>query len=151
MVRAHRKPAVVADRLQLRERDARLEREQAAQLTVPVLLDDEVRVVRFEEGAHVGAEWERADAHVVDGDTFPGKRVERLHARRVAAPHGDQTELGPWGEADERRWQGAYRSLDLAVDAVEHLDVLVAILRVLALAVVPGAAREVRPLRVKPR
>ena len=49
VVRAHREPAVVAHRLQLLHRHAGLEHQQAPQLPVAVLLDDEVDLVRVEE------------------------------------------------------------------------------------------------------
>src|SRR5688572_4288492 len=55
---AHREAAEVADRLELFHVDAGLERQQAAQLRVAVLLDDEVDVVGVEKLRDLVAERE---------------------------------------------------------------------------------------------
>ena len=77
------KPAVVAHRLELLDRHAGLEHQQAAQLRVAVLLDDEVDLVRVEERRDLVAEREAAHAHVVDGDAVlaPAGRAPRRRRR----------------------------------------------------------------------
>ena len=146
--RAHREAAVVAHRLELLDRHAGLEHQQAAQLPVAVLLDDEVDLVRFEEPADLVAEREAADAHVVDRDPLGGEQIERFDARGVAAADRHEPDLAPRRRrVTTGAGNGARRALDLAIDAIDHLDVLVAVLGVGAEPVVAGAAREVRPVR----
>src|SRR5579862_859362 len=68
VVGAHWESGVVQDRFELLPWEASVEHQQAAQLSVSVLLDDIVRFVPFEEFAHLISKREAANPHVVDLD-----------------------------------------------------------------------------------
>ena len=150
-MRAHRKPAVVAHRLQLLYRNTGLEHQQAAQLRVAILLDDEVHLVRLQEPPHIVAEREPANPHVIDGDAVGGKQVERLDARCMAATDGHEANFAAGGGLDHRRGHGARRALDFPIDAVDDVHVLVAVFGIHAIPIVTGSPGEVRALRMNAR
>src|ERR1044071_5307762 len=65
-----------------------LERDQAAELRIAVLLDDEDAIMLLEELHDLLAERERADAAVVDVDPLVGQLVEPLVDAGTAAAEG---------------------------------------------------------------
>ena len=67
--------------------------EERAELGVPVLLDDEVTLVRGEERLHPLVEREAPDAHVVGLDAARFKRLQALAHGAVAAAEGDDAEF----------------------------------------------------------
>src|SRR5271168_1841910 len=84
-LRAHGKSAVAQDGVELRFLHGGLEDQQRFQLCIAILLDDEYRRMRFQEGFDVAVERKRLDAQVIDADFLPAENVERLADGAVAA------------------------------------------------------------------
>ncbi len=99
MAPAQRQAAVVADRGEPLGRDAGLEQQQAAELGVAVLLDDEVQVVPLQERLHGPVEREAADPHVIERQPDRRQALERLEHGAMAAADRDDAERGAAGAA----------------------------------------------------
>ncbi len=123
------------------------QRQQAAQLRVAVLFDDEQQRMRGEKFLDLLAEGKCPDTHVVQGHAFGFENVQRLAHRAVAAADGNDRRLVARGFDDRLRHQ-RLRALELALQAIEHDLVVVRVLGVAAVLVVTGAAREIRALRM---
>ena len=152
VMRAHREAAVVAHRLQLLDRHAGLEHQQAAQLPVAVLLDDEVHVVRLEE---LPRPRRRTGSR---GRACSRARCRPAASRSSASMHAawqpptvTSPSFAPGVVLTIGAGTALRRALDLAIEAIDDLDVLVGVFGVAAELVVARAAREVRALRVHAR
>ena len=67
---------------------------------------------------------EAADAQVVERDGRPWPQIGATRGRRRCRADGDQPDSGRSRVRRDRAWPPPARPLDLAVDAVEHLDVI---------------------------
>src|SRR3970282_1149648 len=83
-----------------------LEGEQALELRIPILLDDEDSLVLLEESLHLLRERERANAAVVDLDSVPRQAIDCLVDCGITTADGDDSPLGGLARAGGGGWGG---------------------------------------------
>ena len=151
-MRAHGKAGVIPHRLQSSRRQ-RPSRASSRFRSCPSRFcsTTKFRLVRFEKRRDLVTERKPSHSHVVEDDAVLGEEVESLHAGCVAAADGHEAQLDARGRLDDRRRNGPRRALDLAVDAIDDVDVLVTVFGIDTEPIVAGAAREVGPIRMDPR
>src|SRR3970282_459640 len=121
-----------------------LEGEQALELRIPILLDDEDSLVLLEESLHLLRERERANAAVVDLDSVPRQAIDCLVDCGITTADGDDSPLGGLARAAHDGFgDEPFRGLPFLQQAIHDLPVLDGVLRVAAVLVMPGAADEI--------
>src|SRR4051794_27535633 len=128
---------------------AKLDREQALELRVAILLDDENPLVLLNELGHLVSERVGAYAAVVDVDAARGEPVERLADRAVGAADADESPLHRFGRApDDGLRNELCRGAPFSRQPIDDLLVLGRVFGIEPELVVARAAHEVRALRM---
>jgi hypothetical protein len=144
-----RQAAILQDRVQPRRIATELDREQALELSVAVLLDHEDSLVVLDELRNLVRKRVGARAAVIEMDASSREPVERLTNRPVRAPHPDQPPLRRFrGAADDGLRHELRGGAPFLHEPVDDLLVFDRVFGVEPELVVARAAHEVRALRM---
>ena len=138
-------------RAQLRFVHFGFEREQRAELRIPVLLHHEQQSMRGEETLHVFREGEGSHTHVVHAHAFFLEHVDGFVDRPIAAADRDDADVAIRSGVDDGARHELLGRLPLAQEAVEHDLIFRGIFGVSAVLRVTRAAGEVGRFRMHAR
>src|SRR4029079_19779066 len=112
-------------------RATELDREQALELRVAVLLDHEDSLVLLDELGHLVSEWVGAYPAVVDLNATRRDSVERLADRTLRAADADESPLRRLGRASDDRLRNELRGrAPLLSEPIDELHAYARVLRI---------------------